>query len=239
MRRFIRLFIPPVFLVIARKAFGRKQKKAPPVTPNFLRIGSFSQQGEDLIIDQIIRKESDGLFVDVGAYDPKIFSNTNRFYLRGWSGINIEPQPARFQKFLTDRARDINLNCGIHHEATHLNFYQLEVETLSTFDKAQAEANAKRFHCEIENVYKVQVYSLKEIFKKYLKNGRRIDFMSIDTEGNEMNVLRGNDWINFRPTLVLIEFGDGAFDIDSFLRGVNYELVYANNTNGLYLNLEV
>ena len=118
-------------------------------------------------------------------------------------------------------------------------FYQLAIETLSTFDKEQAQENARRFNCKIEAIYKVNVVSLKMVFTQYLKPGQRIDFISIDTEANEMNVLTGNDWTLFRPSLILIEFGNAGSEIDQFLKGVNYELVYANNTNGVYLNLEL
>lgn len=58
---------------------------------------SFSQYGEDLIIDSLLHNKHRGFYVDVGAYDPHRISNTKRFYLKGWKGINIEPDESNFQ----------------------------------------------------------------------------------------------------------------------------------------------
>ncbi len=76
---------------------------------------SFSQCGEDLIVQNIfnclgIEKPS---YIDVGAYDPFIFSNTALFYSKGSRGINIEPDPHLYKTFPKHRKEDINLNVGI------------------------------------------------------------------------------------------------------------------------------
>src|SRR3989344_6416322 len=69
---------------------------------------SYSQNNEDLKIDELLNYPSKGFYVDVGAYDPDRFSNTKRFYLKGWRGINIEPDVYSFNKFLEKRPEDIN-----------------------------------------------------------------------------------------------------------------------------------
>src|SRR3989344_293995 len=69
---------------------------------------SYSQQGEDLIIDKLLVGKKKGFYVDVGAHDPVRFSNTKRFYDKGWSGINIDPNPWLIKKFQKQRDRDIN-----------------------------------------------------------------------------------------------------------------------------------
>ena len=56
-----------------------------------LSLLSFSQEGEDLILNRFLGKKEKGFYVDIGAHDPKRFSNTNIFYERGWTGINIDP----------------------------------------------------------------------------------------------------------------------------------------------------
>src|SRR3989344_7565306 len=70
--------------------------------------GSYSQFGEDMVIDNLLNNKKRGFYVDVGAYDPDRFSNTKRFYLKGWRGINIEPDVYSFNKFLEKRPEDIN-----------------------------------------------------------------------------------------------------------------------------------
>ena len=73
---------------------------------------SFSQYGEDVIIDRLLCHKKRGFYIDIGANHPDRFSNTKRFYVKGWSGINIEPNPIIFKKF-AKRTRDVNLNIGI------------------------------------------------------------------------------------------------------------------------------
>ena len=75
-------------------------------------FGSYSQESEDLVIDRLLGSRSKGFYVDVGAGDPVKFSNTKRFSKRGWSGINIEPNPDTYLKLCADRPLDVNLTCG-------------------------------------------------------------------------------------------------------------------------------
>src|SRR3989344_5642181 len=108
-----------------------------------LRI-SFSQDLEDILIDKLLGKKKRGLYVDVGAYDTTRFSNTKKFYLRGWQGINIEPDPIRIDKFYKERQRDINLNFGVANKNGRLDFYKFNPQTLSTFSQKQAQAYQKQ-----------------------------------------------------------------------------------------------
>lgn len=94
---------------------------------------TYSQHQEDLQVDKILNFRDNGFYVDIGAYDPVRFSNTKRFYDRGWHGINIEPDPVRFLKFQKHRPRDINIQIGIAKEEGVLNFYKFKTNTLSTF----------------------------------------------------------------------------------------------------------
>jgi hypothetical protein len=74
---------------------------------------SYSQFGEDLWLADFFAEQPTGLYVDVGAFDPFLFSNTLLLYRQGWHGINIEPHPdalARLQRF---RPRDTNLGLAI------------------------------------------------------------------------------------------------------------------------------
>lgn len=203
--------------------------------PNYTLINSFAQYQEDLILDAILRKEL-GFYVDIGANDPKKFSNTLRFYRRGWSGINIEPQPDKIVLFEKMRNRDINLNIGIGTEIGQLDFYRLEIDTLSTFDKKTAINHCSRFKTQIKEVSNVEVWPLKEVLNKYLPNNQSIDFLSIDTEGFDLKVLKSNDWDLYRPKIVLIEVGKEGHEIVSFLRNKNYELVYKNSCNFFFLD---
>ena len=107
---------------------------------------SFSQSGEDLIVKYIfdilnIYKPS---YLDIGAHHPTYLSNSALLYLNGSKGINIEPDPLLFKKFLKGRKNDINLNIGISDKEEVLDFYILNNPTLNTFSKKKVKAMAKR-----------------------------------------------------------------------------------------------
>ncbi len=80
----------------------------------------YSQNREDIILDSFFPDVEEGFYVDVGAYDPDHDSVTKLFYLKGWHGINIEPQEKRHQLFVKKRKRDTNLNIGISSKSGSL-----------------------------------------------------------------------------------------------------------------------
>src|SRR5258708_13221371 len=69
---------------------------------------SYAQNCEDVILWRALRDVDRGFYVDIGAADPKEGSVTQAFYERGWSGVNIEPQAASFERLWQARARDTN-----------------------------------------------------------------------------------------------------------------------------------
>lgn len=210
---------------------------------------SYSQDHEDLLIDKLLNYKLDGFYVDVGAYDPNRFSNTKRFYEKGWMGINIEPDYISYQKFVEHRERDINLNIGIAEEDSELTFYKMDTQTLSTFDKNEAEEYIKQGYKIVEEK-KIPVKTLANVFEENLA-GKSIDFMSVDTEGFDMQVLKSNDWKKYSPRLICIESVKHNYDhetaIDneesknksnnqeSFLISKRYKKVFDNGLNSIYL----
>ena len=202
---------------------------------------SYSQSGEDEAIDELLHHKRKGFYVDVGANHPSRFSNTKRFYLRGWHGINIEPNAVALERFYAARPRDINLNVGVGPQEGQMTFYRFRPDTLSTFSSGEAQ----RYVSEgfpLEQEVQVPVLPLHAILERHCGN-EAVDFISIDTEGFDMQVLRSNDWERFRPAIVCIETGAlslrGAASgdreaIHAFLGGVDYELVNDNGLNALY-----
>src|SRR3989344_8171155 len=103
--------------------------------PNIKPKYSYSQLGEDLILDFFLKGKGSGFYVDVGAYHPINLSNTYKFYKRGWSGINIEPNYTKFRLFEEQRSKDINLNIGIGGASLKAQFFVFDADTLSAFSK--------------------------------------------------------------------------------------------------------
>lgn len=206
--------------------------------------GSFSQKGEDLILERIFKGKKKGYYVDVGANDPDFYNNTKKFYLKGWKGINIEPNPILFNKFLIDRKRDISLNVGIGKRTGTAIFYEFEVNSLSTFSKKDKE-NKVKVGYKLKKEYKIKIYRLENIVRKYCK--KKVDFITIDTEGLDYEVLQSNNWKTFRPKAVCVETGDvwsvlsGRLRnnkkkiIDKFMLNKGYKVFYSNDLNTIYV----
>lgn len=196
-----------------------------------LILGAYSQNHEDIVIDDLLGKPKKGFYVDVGASDPSRFNNTKMFYLRGWTGINIEPDKKNFKKFRSQRPRDINLNLGIGMKAGKKLFFQFIPDTLSTFSKVEASMNKKNGF-KYTRSQKIKVRTLRLVFQKYLRN-KKIDFLSIDTEGSDLLVLKSNDWKAFRPTIVCVETNKDS-DIEKYLFSLSYRKMYSNEVNTIF-----
>lgn len=204
---------------------------------------SYSQNGEDIILDSFFRGKKKGFYVDVGAYHPVYISNTYKFYKRGWTGIQIEPNYRKSSLFRNYRPNSINLNIGIGSKESISNLYIFDPDTLSTFSEEAVELN-KKLGYKVVEVKEVQITKLSSVFEKYAKN-IEIDFMSVDTEGFDLEVLKTNDWNIYRPHFIIaetIEFGDKVFsrklnDIyDSYMDEVDYEKIADTYINTIYVD---
>lgn len=194
--------------------------------------GSYSQYGEDLIINKLLDYKTKGVYLDIGANDPDLLNNTKFFYNKGWSGVNIEPNKTLFDKLSKYRTRDKNLNIGLGPKKDKIPFYEMSEDTLSTFSKEDVFRMEKEGY-KIKSTKKVQVLPLKDIFNKHLY-GVNVDFLSIDVEGFEIEVLKSNDWSKFRASLIIVEINHKGEEIMNFLEKNNYSLVYKNHTNGIF-----
>lgn len=164
---------------------------------------SYSANREDVLLDRLFPDKKDGIFVDVGAGHPSVGSVTRHFYERGWTGINIEPSLAPFRALADERKRDTNLNIALSNKAGTLNFFELEDEMwgYSTLSSELAE----RYQNQNIPLKKrsVTVSTLADVFARHLVGD--VDFLSIDVEGHEREVLEGGDWKRWRPTVVVVE----------------------------------
>jgi FkbM family methyltransferase len=164
---------------------------------------AYSQEGEAAILDRIFDYRSTGFYVDVGAYHPKRYSNTYACYRRGWRGINIEPTPGARELFELWRPRDIFQTCAISRTSGTRNFYLFEEPALNTFNGALAD-EYQRSGCRLKATQAVEVKPLSQVLAE-CQLDVPIDFMSVDVEDSEMEVLDSNDWERFRPRILLIE----------------------------------
>lgn len=198
--------------------------------PEFLPQRSYSQEGEDLILDRFLEGDVQGFYVDIGAHHPVRFSNTYLFYRRGWRGINIDAMPGSMKDFERVRPRDINIECGVAGSPGRLSYHRFNEPALNTFDATEAQLKNKLPYQLIDTV-EVEVQRLDALLERYLPAGQQIDFLSVDVEGKDEEVLRSNDWIRYRPRFILAEtlrtdmLNLSACPVVQFLRSVGYKPV--------------
>lgn len=170
-----------------------------------LKTPVYSQEGEELILRKIFSNHQQGFYIDVGAYHPKTFSNTYFFYKRAWKGINIDANPQSIAKFKRFRKRDININVGISDKNIPLNYYMFEAGAMNTFSEEVYKARIGNKETKFLAKKEIPTKPLQQVLEEYLPKNQIIDFMSIDVEGLEMQVLETNDWQKYRPRVVLVE----------------------------------
>jgi FkbM family methyltransferase len=167
------------------------------------RMISYAQNAEDVVLSRAFPGREDGFYVDVGANDPTHDSVTRAFYDRGWSGINIEPVPAVFERLAAERERDVNLNVGISDaEGTLVMQEFTDVSAVSTFDAGLTEHwRAQGFQSAPREV---PVVTLSSVFAEHVGE-REVDFLKVDVEGYERQVFSGFDLERWRPRIILAE----------------------------------
>ncbi|MCA9331804.1 FkbM family methyltransferase [Candidatus Saccharibacteria bacterium] len=196
---------------------------------------SYAQYHEDIILAALFKGKKDGFYVDVGANYEEYHSVTKYFYERGWRGINIEPIPRLIKTFNKKRPRDINLNYAVAAKKGTLSFREYpNHDGYSTFSEETKKENEKLGLPHID--YDVKVDSLKNIFTRYKLT--EIDFLKIDVEGFENEVLHSNDWKIFRPKVICIEANHRDEDWSKFIISQKYTCIIFDGLNEYYIDNE-
>ncbi len=203
---------------------------------------SYAQNFEDVLLNRVFQHKTKGFYIDVGALHPTVDSVTKAFYDIGWSGINIEPIKECYDLFEQERPRDINLNIALSNSEGKLEFFQVVGQPgNSTLNKEIADKIAQEKGLELSR-YTVSINTLAEVCKEYAD--QKIDFLKIDVEGVEEEVILGGNWEIFRPTILVIETTLPGTNIRCennipvFLMGKGYQQVFFDGINDYYISEE-
>ena len=165
---------------------------------------SYSFNAVDLIIDYIFKDKINGFYIDIGAQHPIANNNTYLLFKRGWTGINIDLDVKNIELFNISRPNDINLNNAIsssiskkklffYHDKSPINTL---VEDVSNFQNAT-----------VKEIKTVKTITLNKVLEN-LSFDKEIDYMNIDVEGHELDVLKGFDLIRYKPNVISVEYLD-------------------------------
>lgn len=203
---------------------------------------TYSQEGEDMILQRIFGERREGFYVDVGAHQPFRYSNTYVFYKKGWRGINIDGAPGSMAEFQRYRSGDINIEAVVSSVSEPLDFYVFDDQAYNTSSKTQVE-HALQQGAKLIKQHRLESRSLKKILDKHLPDSTQIDFMSVDVEGFDLEVLKSNDWKRYRPKFLLVECMNEALLLNgddatcSYLAGQGYAL-FGKTVNTAFFQLK-
>jgi FkbM family methyltransferase len=195
---------------------------------------SYAQDCEDVLLQRAFPAGYNGFYVDVGAGDPEHFSVTKHFYDHGWRGVNVEPLPDMHKRLCAERPRDINLNLGLADRVSRLTFYEVpERDGWSTFS-SEAVSHRRALGLAIHE-RDVIVTTLAQVCEEHITGP--IDFLKVDVEGLEREVLAGADWSRWRPRVVVIE-NTRPEACDPILIAAGYLLAFVSTLNRVYVREE-
>ena len=162
---------------------------------------SYSFGGCDLIIDYIFKSKNKGFYIDVGCQHPISNNNTYLLHKKGWSGINIDLDKKNINLFDLERPKDTNICACLSskNDIKDLYFYH-SGSPINTLEIKTTKNNTNY------TIKKINTITLNSILKN--TQTLNIDYLNIDVEGHEMDVLKGFDIKYYQPNVISIEFLD-------------------------------
>ncbi len=191
---------------------------------------SYSQNSEEIHIARIVGDQP-GRFLDIGAYNPKLFSNTRALYERGWSGVMVEASPGPFMDLLIEYGKSdrIELVCAAVSEIDSLMRFNHSEAGVGTSNEAHYQK--WRDKADFSGRFWAAGISLGDILRTF---GKDFDFVSIDVEGDSASLFLKALESNLRPKCWCVEH-DGQQDKltqAALLRG--YSQYHINGENVIY-----
>ena len=201
---------------------------------NKYRKISYSYGSVDLLLEHIFKNQSHGFYIDVGCQHPVMNNNTYLLYKKGWNGINIDLDKKNIDLFNFYRKRDLNLNFAISSQEGERDlFFYHDKSAINTVEKSVANYQK----AQVKEIKKVKTKTLNSIIENSKFNDLTIDFVSIDVEGHELDVIKGFDLKKYKPKVVIIEFLDLSLkkleiknlNIKNFLKSEIYRYMVDKN----------
>ncbi|MBD1164945.1 FkbM family methyltransferase [Pelagibacterales bacterium SAG-MED13] len=173
---------------------------------NFKYLNGGTQFNEDKYFNNFFKEDYRGQFVDLGCFHPTRHNNTFQFYKKNWKGINVDLNPVTIELFNFFRSKDININCAISNKKEYKKLYFVnDFSPLNTIDPNHLNFLKKNFSLNKDNfsIKKVKTENINNILKKY--KFYKIDFLNIDLEGLESEIIQSINFKKYKINLICIE----------------------------------
>lgn len=200
-------------------------------TDKLLQDGFKSQYGQDkYVFEQLFKSLTTGFFLDIGAHDGITYSNTAHLESVGWNGLAVEPNPDVFSKLIRNR-KCHNFNGCITSKSGNVNFRKISgySEMLSGIVETYDIRHISRINREIGDKggsyidISVPCLNFKDLVSKF--SIKEINFLSIDVEGSELEILHNIDFNFLKIDVVAVENNYGDSRIPSLLKDFGYQSV--------------
>ena len=186
---------------------------------------------EDLIILNYFKDINDGYYVDVGCYHPLHLSNTFLLHKKGWNGVNIDISEYTIDLFNYLLPIDTNINTAVtNFDGSTKFYYQKKLSQLSSIKKNTA---TKRMQGKIDEK-EIKAYKLSTILSNTKYRHKKINFLNIDAEDSDFDVLCSIDFKIYRPDMICVEIiEEDIFEsnIYRFLNELNYKKIWSSKSN--------
>ena len=187
--------------IFVRYRFLRKNKK------------TFSQFGEDLFIENFFLSQKKGIYVDLGAFHPMRLSNTYLLYKKGWSGTNVDLNPITIDLFNIARKKDKNIFCLLGDEVDLLK---------NVYYEDWSAANSLTSNENLKDKKQMRTQTFESLIDQ------DFDFLNIDLEGHDYDILKTINFKRYKPKLICIEILQNCSDrenIFKFMEQNRYDFV--------------
>ena len=187
-----------------------------------------SHWGVDLILNDIFKNKKKGFYIDVGCHHPIINNHTYLLHKRGWNGINIDLDFNSIDMFNFFRSNDLNKQVALTDNVGETEFFFYH-------NRAAKNTISKKFGYDAKLIKKIKTSTLDKIINEANLSEIEIDFLSIDVEGSELNVLKGFNLKKFKPKIILLEYIEHNVkefyqkDINTIIKSEIYLYMVANN----------
>ena len=201
---------------------------------------TYSQNQEDLFINDYFKEKNSGFYIDIGCYHPIKYSNTALLYNRGWKGINIDMNQTSIDLFNILRKRDKNICAAISNtNKKTIQYFDHLFSPINTLDKNFSSIASKKLSFRKHTEKTIQTYRFNQIIQKYDINIKQIDFINIDVEAHDLEVLESIDLSIFNPKIICVEIANNQNNIKEkklrdYLNKYNYELIKIVGLNGFF-----
>ncbi len=210
----------------------------------------YSKNGEDYLLWRFFEGKTQGFYIDIGAFDGVHLSNSLTFEQMGWQGICVEPHPVIFPYCLKNRPGSLCLEqaCVAPGAADTVPFYAEEMGLLSsTISSEDKFLDVKRRYgtrkLEFNGFRELQVpaVTVNRLLETHCPKQKIVDFISMDTEGNELDVLRGIDFHRYDIRVLVVEVNleeEEKLLVDYLAENGGYQLARRVKVNRFFVKSE-